>query len=239
MARLKHGRVAGRRRADGRRLEHDQASAGREMGSHREQCRAQRRWIEDVAAPSTPMTRSKCFAQRQRRDVPHLESAAPADTLRARAPGRLGDHGGAQVDARDPGAAAPRARGLQRPMPQPTSNTRVPGVTFSHGARARRCSEIDGPVVEFRHAVGTDRGEPTSLSPAKRRARSSPVDAGAVGARGRVCRAPSLHGLGALEVDVRPGRTFVVVLIPVAAPIIAARRNYRSPPSWATMCASA
>ena len=135
-----------------------------------------------------------------------------------------------------PVTCAPRAasRRLQRPTPQPTSSTRVPAVTRSHGASARRCS---GESRDCRTPACRRR---TRRRGRRLRRRSAARDLPSRRRADRVRGAGTprtLMRLTRIEFCIRstrsPPAARLVVILVETAPQQLERRNCRIPPSSA------
>ena len=123
-----------------RRLEQHDPAAGRHVRRHARDRRVATPGSRMCCSTVTPSTRSKLLAEIELRKVRHQEAAALAEPSAPRGVG-LGDHGGAQVDTRDLGAAAG-----QQPAPAADAAADVeharPGAhAAATGASARRCSK--------------------------------------------------------------------------------------------------
>ena len=103
------------------------------------------------------------FPQLKMREVRDRKTTVLPDALFGRAPARLGDHRRAQVDAQHEGAAR---RQESAPAPDAATDIQNAGVLLDFEPRRKRQAlfEVDGAIVEFRHAIRADGGESVALT---------------------------------------------------------------------------
>ena len=137
LSRSKHRRIAMLRDTRGRSFEQHHASSGRQMLRHALHGCAQRIGIEDVLQHRDAEHEIELLARIELRQVLHQKAAAARDAVGIGAPPASAIIVGLKSM---PVTCAPRAASseLQRPTPQPTSSTRVPGSMSNHGSSARR-----------------------------------------------------------------------------------------------------